>query len=313
MSEVEMIFCATGIYASYLTYGILQEGIYKYQSEEGAKFTFTFSLLVVQCIVNLLGSLVGSMLTGVKATPGVPATSLIPPATTFIGAMFCSNQALKYVSYPTQALGKSVKMVPVMMFQVLWFGKKYTLREYAMVVLVTVGIALFQMKSSGGNDSFYGLLLLFGSLACDGLTGPVQESVDKKYNATPYQIMFWCNFWAIFYLLVGVYMYEGTDGFVFALENQKLLWNILTFCVVSAVGQTFIFLTLTKFNALILTTVTTTRKFFTILGSVFYYGHQLKPTQWAGIALVSTGLGLELYNKYSKKKVKEAEKTTKAE
>lgn len=308
MSELEMIVCAGGIYVSYLTYGILQEGIYKYQAEDGTKFSYTFSLLVIQCFVNLLGSLVGGFITGVKPAKGVPSTSLIAPATTFIGAMFCSNQALKYVSYPTQALGKSVKMVPVMMFQVLWFKKKYTLREYAMVVLVTVGIALFQMKSSGGSDSLYGLLLLGGSLACDGLTGPVQESVRSKYGATPYQIMFWCNFWAIFYLVAGVFMYEGTDGFEFALadENRKLLSNILIFCVVSAIGQVFIFLTLTKFNALILTTVTTTRKFFTILGSVLYYGHELKPTQWGGICLVSLGLGLEIYNKYAKEQTKKA-------
>ena len=61
-------------------------------------------------------------------------------------------------------------------------------------------------------------------------------------------------------------------------------------------------------SALILTTVTTTRKFFTIMGSVFWFGHELKPTQWIGIGLVSAGLGLELYGKYAKNQAKVAKK-----
>ena len=56
-----------------------------------------------------------------------------------------------------------------------------------------------------------------------------------------------------------------------------------------------------RFGSLVLATVTTTRKFFTVLVSVLYYGHVLSDQQWAGVALVSLGLGLELYGKFAKK------------
>ena len=104
------------------------------------------------------------------------------------------------------------------------------------------------MRRGWVQDSTYGLLLLLGSLACDGLTGPVQENVKVKYGASPYQIMFYCNFWAIFYLVVGVYMNEGLDGVEFAMARPELMQKIASFCVVSAIGQIFIFLTLTKFK-----------------------------------------------------------------
>lgn len=81
----------------------------------------------------------------------VLGAALIKPAVSFIGAMFCSNQALQYVSYPVQALGKSCKMVPVLAVQRLWFKKMYTLRDYLMVALVTVGIIVFRYKSKGGE------------------------------------------------------------------------------------------------------------------------------------------------------------------
>lgn len=49
--------------------------------------------------------------------------------------------------------------------------------------------------------------------------------------------------------------------------------------------------------------MTTTRKFFTVLASVMYYGHVLETQQWAGIGLVMSGLGLELYGKYTRTKM----------
>eukprot|EP00040_Diaphanoeca_grandis_P005891 m.34972 g.34972 ORF g.34972 m.34972 type:complete len:315 (-) comp17063_c0_seq1:505-1449(-) len=308
-SPIELVLCAGAIYGSYLTYGILQEGIFKFVDEDGAKFTFTLTLLLLQCFANLFGSIVGSVATGTTATKGVPSTAFLVPAFTFIAAMFCSNQALQYVSYPTQALSKSCKMVPVMLIQVLWFGKSYSFREYAMVVLVTSGVAIFQWKDKAqGADSAYGLMLLFGSLLCDGLTGPKQEDIMKTYQSTSYQIMFYCNMWAILFLGIGVVATnENLTGVYFILANADLVQKVVVFCVVSAIGQNFIFITLTKFNALILTTVTTTRKFFTILGSVMYYGHQLKNQQYFGIALVSAGLGLEMYTKFMKAQKKKVE------
>lgn len=47
-----------------------------------------------------------------------------------------------------------------------------------------------------------------------------------------------------------------------------MLSSLAWFSLTSALGQNFIFLTIKYFDALVLTTVTTTRKFFTILVSV---------------------------------------------
>lgn len=307
MSTWELIGCAGAIYGAYLTYGILQEGIFKFADDDGSKFTFTLTLLALQCFANLFGSMVGSKVTGTVAAKGVPITVFLLPAATFIVAMFCSNQALQYVAYPTQALSKSCKMVPVMLIQVIVYGARYSMREYLMVALVTSGVAIFQWKDKAqGADSMYGLVLLFISLLCDGLTGPKQQNITENYKATSFQIMFYCNFWALIFLIVGVVASEeNLTGINFIMANESLMQKVGTFCVVSAIGQNFIFITLTKFNALILTTVTTTRKFFTILGSVVYYGHELKEQQYFGIALVSAGLGLEMYGKYHKQKSKQ--------
>ena len=83
---------------------------------------------------------------------------------TYLSAMGASNQSLNYVNYPTQALGKSCKMIPIMLLNVIIGGKKYSLREYACVLSITLGIVLFRLaKSKGGSgqeNSSFGLLLL---------------------------------------------------------------------------------------------------------------------------------------------------------
>ena len=58
-------------------------------------------------------------------------------------------------------------------------------------------------------------------------------------------------------------------GLKFSVANPKCLYAILIYSLSSAVGQNFVYYTLTQFNPLVLTTVTTTRKIFSTLFSVF--------------------------------------------
>ena len=85
----------------------------------------------------------------------------------YLAAMACSNQAIQYVSYPTQILGKSCKMVPVMAFNVFVGRKTYSLREYSHVTAITLGIVIFNLAKShkaSGESTLWGIILLFLSL-----------------------------------------------------------------------------------------------------------------------------------------------------
>lgn len=75
------------------------------------------------------------------------------------------------------------------------------------------------------------------------------------------------------------------------------------FCLCGAVGQNFIFFTISTFGSLVNTTVTTTRKFVNILLSVFINGTVLGAQQWGGAVSVFAGIGLSVALKQRKKKV----------
>jgi adenosine 3'-phospho 5'-phosphosulfate transporter B2 len=58
-------------------------------------------------------------------------------------ATTCQYEALKFLSFPVQTLGKSAKMIPVMLWGALILRKRYRPREYALAVVMTLGCALF--------------------------------------------------------------------------------------------------------------------------------------------------------------------------
>jgi UDP-galactose transporter B1 len=69
--------------------------------------------------------------------------------------------------------------------------------------------------------------------------------------------------------------------------------------------QWFLLLCIFRFDSLTLTTITTTRKFFTIITNVFVYHHVVSPLQWVGVVCVFGGLAMDMLDKQREKKKKE--------
>merc|ERR1712039_712273 len=162
-----------------------------------------------------------------------------------------------------------------------------------------------------------------GSLMLDGVTGGVHDALkakckDLKIKAKPYDMMFWTNF---FMMVVGALaalsMGEFATGSAYILANPAILPKVLAFGACSAIGQSFIFFVVSEYGPLKNATVTTTRKIFSVLLSIFLKGHALAPMGWAGIALGSIAIIGELIpeggkgeNKMEEKK-KDGKKTEK--
>ena len=81
-----------------------------------------------------------------------------------------------------------------------------------------------------------------------------------------------------------------------------MIFNMLMFSFASAMGQIFIFTTITTFGPLTCSIITTTRKFFTILGSVVLFGNTLLLRQWVGVVFVFVGLSFDVFFDKRKKK-----------
>jgi UDP-galactose transporter B1 len=246
----------------------------------------------------------GLLLTG--GSPKLPQDLFAFSGATQVCAKAFTSLALAHgVSFPVVTLAKSGKMVPVMIGSLLLGGAKYTLREYASVLAIILGTCIVSMgkKSSGPASSLLGIAFIVLSLTCDGITGGVQGRLKKKtkeigVSPKPYDFMFWTNLYmGITALAFSVFLGELNSGMSFCLSNPVIFNKILKFAVCSAVGQSFIFYTIANFDPLVCTTVTTTRKVFSVLLSIFLNGHAMSTQGWAGLALASAGILSELVDK----------------
>jgi len=303
-SSMKLIVGAGGIYAAFLYYGSLQEDVFRYRSSDGSSFKAAWFLQVLEALANVIIGFVGMQLSG--ATAGIPKQMFAISGAAQVSAKACTSLALANgLSFPVATLAKSGKMAPVMAGSLLLGGATYTLREYVQVLAIIGGTAVVSMgkKKGASNNSSTGVAYIILSLVLDGVTAGFQKRLMSStakagVKPKPYDFMFWTNlFMAITAIFIAGALGEIQSGMAFCLDNPEILTKISYFALCSAVGQSFIFYTIANFDPLVLSTITTTRKIFSVLLSIFLKGHSLNLMGWSGIGMACCGIISELLAK----------------
>jgi UDP-galactose transporter B1 len=129
------------------------------------------------------------------------------------------------------------------------------------------------------------------------------KSKQLGLKPKPYDFMFWINLsMCVVALITSLALGELQSGTKFCLDHPIIFEKIVKFALCSAVGQAFIFYTIAEFDPLVCTTVTTTRKIFSVLLSIFINGHHLSTQGWAGIVLACGGILSEITDSKKEKK-----------
>jgi len=311
------LICAAGIFFCYFYYGILQERITR-KDYGDERFVYSMALVFSQCVVNYIYAVIVSRGVLTQGEDTTKTSYYVTCSLSYLIAMVSSNKALVWVNYPTQVVGKSCKPIPVMILGVLIGRKVYPLRKYLFVLMIVVGVALFMYKDKAGKAAAeagsgigLGEILLLVSLACDGITGAVQERMKAEHNTRSGHMMKAMNLWSMIFLGVALVLTgEGLEFIGFISRHPGVIWQILSFCVASAFGQFFIFMCVSDFGPLPCSIITTTRKFFTVLASVILFGNELMSRQWLGVLLVFAGLFLDGVFGKKKQVEKQSNKTS---
>lgn len=296
-NKLKYLFYVGGIFVAYFYYGIIQERITKGTYANNEKFNCVLSLMFLQTAVNYGFAYLSCLLLFKHQEDSTKSKYYVLSSLSYLFAMLCSNLSLQWVSYPTQVIGKSGKPIPVMILGVILGKKSYPFRKYIFVTLIVIGVALFMYKDKGNvTTSFFGIgeVLLIISLIMDGFTGAVQERMRNESRTKSGPMMLNMNKWSMFFLLTAIVLTGEIYRFVdFIKRNPNVVWEIASFTISSALGQLFIFMTISEYGPLPCAIATTTRKFFTILGSVMLFGNSLLPRQWLAAVIVFFGLFLD--------------------
>jgi len=322
--RLHVIWCVVGIVGCLMLYGVLQERIMAEPYGEGDEAErFKYSLFLVLC--NRLSScaiaVVGLMTNGKfsEIYPVAPVWNYAAVSVSNVVATFCQYEALKYVSFPVQTLGKCAKMIPVMLWGILIMQKRYGFKDFGVALLITAGCTLFlltgEVKSKAStslaDSSMWGVLLMCGYLGFDGFTSTFQDKLFKGYQMSTYnQILYTTAFSAFFSLFGLVSSGQFPLAMSFINRHPECLWNVVALSASATVGALFISYTIKTFGALIFATIMTTRQFLSILLSCVLFAHPLSLGQWAGTVAVFGTLYYQSFLKHQDKAASKAGSAT---
>ncbi|KAI4182192.1 MAG: hypothetical protein L6R41_006140 [Letrouitia leprolyta] len=201
---IQLVVCVAGIYASFLSWAILQERIftthYGPRSSSESKFEYSVFLNTIQSSFAALSGYL-YLLTSNRSSTHTPAVFpsarilfplLLVAITSSLASPF-GYTSLAHIDYITYILAKSCKLLPVMFLHLTIFRKRYPLYKYLVVLLVTAGVAVFTLhhpstkkksssSSSVNSSSLWGLSLLGINLLFDGLTNSTQDHIFSTFR-----------------------------------------------------------------------------------------------------------------------------------
>mmetsp|Transcript_2729 Transcript_2729/g.3218 ORF Transcript_2729/g.3218 Transcript_2729/m.3218 type:complete len:400 (-) Transcript_2729:148-1347(-) len=329
IKATKLLFGVIGIYISYLYYGTLQEEVYT-----SPNFHYIWFVQVIEALANMSAAYLGLYVSGRRDLDSDSSSSscddnkqqkksqtlfMLSGASQVCSKALTSLSLANGLSFPLAVLAKSGKMAPVMLGQLVLGNTTYSIRDYIQVSCIIagtciVGLSKAKNATSMNSSSPLGVFFIVLSLFMDGLTGGIQKRIKENVNASSQEISaheFMLNtntYMMMVAFIVSILKGEILGGIQYCLNNSEMSVLILRFCICSSVGQSFIFYTIANFDPLVCSTVTTTRKVFSVLLSIWYKGHILNHQGWCGIILAVVGVSSEVQHKVHRSVKKEKKK-----
>ncbi|KAF7678781.1 UDP-galactose transporter like protein 1 [Astathelohania contejeani] len=301
-----LLIHAIGIYIFFLSWGIFQERITT-TMYNGSKFNYFIFLSTVQSIGAITISYLASRRKGVSLnyySKGLIFKYIQCSLLQLLSSQL-SYRSLRYINYPTLIIGKSCKLIPVVLMNLILNKTKFDRKKYISIVLTSIGMFFFMFfgdskKNTSSNGNIIGILLLLSNLFIDGIISSIQDKIFKIYNIDSLHMMFYANVFTLINSMVIMLSPNNPqflNAILFIKYNPSILFDLIFYSFSNVIGQLFVYSMLGSYGSVALTTVNVTRKLFSILISLIFFGHSVNFIQWISVLIVFLSLGLELTGK----------------
>ncbi|KAG7361628.1 UAA transporter family protein [Nitzschia inconspicua] len=215
--NAQFVVCASGVYFFSLLYGYLQELLsVQLCSRQLGLYLAMIQFIGYTFLAYLLNDYVykkqSRRTMKSSSTPRVkngnhgsilPTASLTSklavPFTLYLGLsllravdLAMTNLAMQFINYPAKTLMKSSRIVFTMIFGVFITHKRYQLADYAIVLCMVVGLAIFMHADATSSAVFQplGVIMLTISLLCDGAIVNMSENIMTQYGVGQDEFIF---------------------------------------------------------------------------------------------------------------------------
>ncbi|XP_062141179.1 UDP-xylose and UDP-N-acetylglucosamine transporter [Drosophila sulfurigaster albostrigata] len=240
----------------------------------------------------------------------------------FFGANVCNNYAFNFnISMPLHMIFRSGSLMANMIMGIILLKKRYNLRQYSSVAMITAGIILCTLVSSGDvkdnthaslkvdtsySDFFWwsvGIALLTIALLVTAYMGIYQEVIYKRYGKHPNEALFFTHMlplpgflimasniaqhWSIAINTEPVAL--AMPGLNWTVSFPLILFYLLCNVVTQYICISAVYVLTTECASLTVTLVVTLRKFVSLLFSIMYFRNPFTISHWLGTVLVFFG------------------------
>lgn len=286
-------FYGAGIIGMLVIYGILQERIMAVPyGEPPAYFKDSVFLVFMNRSVAVVFAFFMALFKGESLVNGAPLWKYLAISFSNVYASTCQYEALKYVSFPVQMLGKSFKMMPVMIWGMVVSGKTFTISDWLIAFAVTGGVVEFLMTGpisshSDQGNSTKGLVLLAVFLLLDGFTSTFQEKLFKEHTTTKYNQMLYINLGScVISSITLVASGNLQSAAAFTTAHPLFFQNAMELSAAAVAAQWFIYSQVKEFGALVFAATMNVRQVVSILISYAKYGHSITALQVLGLCVI---------------------------
>lgn len=217
--------------------------------------------------------------------------------------MGLSNTSLQYLNYPTQLLFKSCKLIPVMLGGIVLLRKRYTIFEYISAILLSLGLIELTFGNAYSDGIYFNLFgtgIICCALFADAFIGNFQEGTMVQFNVSSREMALYAHMMGSAQLLLVLLLVgQLIPAFVFCWQNPIAYLYICLFSTCGYIGANFVLVMIKLFGAFVTTTVTSCRKFITLILSFFFFPKPFTIHYLIATLLVIIGISLHIYSKNS--------------
>ena len=292
-----MAIGVVGVFGSFMLQGTAHESIFnKYKLKDSLFLTFvqflSYASLSFRFFVDLARK---------KAKLHAPFWFYVATALFLVGSMALSNFSLERISYPTQVLFRSSKLIPVMLGSFFFLKKRYSITEILAVILIVVGLIGISVSDKKFQNKFdtIGLIAVIASLFCDAFASNLEDKAFSTYQAPQSEVI------AIIYLIgsllvgaVSIPTGQFTEGIKICAKEPGLVVQIILFSYLGALGIQFIYLLIKSFGSVATVMITSLRKAFTVCLSFIMFPEKVFTIyHFFSILSIAAGIALNIYGK----------------
>lgn len=294
------IFFTIGITLSLVIYGLLQERIMSIPyGDSGDLFDVAVSLVFWNRVSGLLVACAATKIRGESFVSNGPWRGYALISFANVVATYCQYEALDYVSFALQVIGKSFKMIPVMIWGRVVSHKTFPISVWVVALCITAGTVLYvtggDVRGSNTNSTLLpGVLLILTFLAFDGLQTTYQEKIFKEYKPTTFEQMRNVNIVSSFLCLsILIPLNYFPKVYYFATEHPRFVADVAVLSTAAAASQWFIYSLIHSDGALAVAVAINVRQVISIVSSYIAYHHPITSYQ----ILALTGIIIALLYK----------------